>query len=159
VRKVVLWPKAGGIRELGTLPGYMGSMGMAISNKGAVAVISWKADVERGVPEMRAALWTAEGGLRNLGTLGGNFSEAYDVNHWGEVVGSSTTRDLPATGGFDGQVHAFAWHPSTGMVRLNAGGATRSRALAINSWGDIVGILNDNELVAWVWEENLHRWK
>lgn len=72
---------------------------------------------------------------------------------------ASTTRDLPATGGFDGQVHAFTWHPSTGMVRLNAGGATQSRALAINSWGDVVGILNDNELVAWVWEQNLHRWQ
>jgi probable HAF family extracellular repeat protein len=159
VRKAVLWPKAGGIRELGTLPGYVGSMAMAISNKGAVAMVSWKAEVQWGVPEMRAALWTPEAGLRNLGTLGGNFSEAYDVNHWGEVVGASTTRDLPATPGFDGQVHAFTWHPASGMVRLNAGGATQSRALAINSWGDVVGILNDNELVAWVWEENLHRWQ
>jgi probable HAF family extracellular repeat protein len=151
-KRAVLWPMAGGIRELGMLPGHAGSDAVAISNKGHVAVASWPAGLSSvGATRPRAALWTEAGGLQPLGTFGGEISVPADVNAWGEVVGTSTTAD--------GQAHAFVWYPSTGMVRLDEGGAGRSKALAINSWGDIVGTLNDGELVAWVWENNLWRWQ
>jgi probable HAF family extracellular repeat protein len=152
VRRAVLWSMAGGIRELGMLPGHAGSEAVAISNKGHVAVSSWPAGLSSvGAPRPRAALWTEAGGLQPLGTLGGEISIPADVNSWGEVVGSSTTAD--------GHSHAFVWYGPTGMVRLDEGGAGRSKALAINSWGDIIGTLNDGELVAWVWENNLWRWQ
>lgn len=151
-KRAVLWPTAGGIRELGMLPGHAGSDAVAISNKGHVAVASWPAGLTSvGTTRPRAALWTETGGLQPLGTFGGETSVPADVNAWGEVVGTGTTAD--------GQAHAFVWHPSTGMVRLDEGGAGRSKALAINSWGDIIGTLNDGELVAWVWESNLGRWQ
>ncbi|HTY47387.1 MAG TPA: hypothetical protein VMB46_06950 [Methanomassiliicoccales archaeon] len=68
---------------------------------------------------------------RDLGTLGGGYSQTWDMNNKGVVVGASWTAD--------GYYHAFSWSKSNGIVDINPAGASSSSASAINDRGDIVG--------------------
>jgi probable HAF family extracellular repeat protein len=61
--------------------------------------------------QQSAFVWHRDLGVVDIGFLpGGSFSNAYDVNNRGEVVGDATT----ATG-----MHAFLWTRTEGLVDLN----------------------------------------
>ncbi len=80
-------------------------------------------------------IWTATSGAINIGTLGGPYTEAYDINDLGEVVGRGNA--------YAGDIYfyqAFIWKDGV-MTNLGSlGGNTPSRAYAINNRGDIVGV-------------------
>lgn len=84
--------------------------------------------------------------LMDLGTLGGIFSQASDVNEYGEVVGYSKTASSH-------DVHAFLWQDGTMTDLGTLGGA--SAAGAINNRGQIVGTSTTpaGEQQAILWQE------
>ncbi len=98
-------------------------------------------------PTPTAAFWSPSRGIRSLGTLGGEMSYAYGVNNEGEAVGASTTAS--------GEVHAFYWSASRGMVDLGPG-----EAYAISDKGHIVGMAPTGLFSPWggeVWHATLWR--
>ena len=124
-----LWPKSGGVRDLGTLPGDTSSEASAINNNGDVVGYS------KGPRGMRAFLWTQATGMQDLGMLpGGNSSRALGINDTGVVVGSSTSSSGD---------RAFIWTKETGMRDLNSAasmtlGVVFVEAHAINNAGQIL---------------------
>jgi probable HAF family extracellular repeat protein len=71
--------------------------------------------------------------MKDLGTLGGESSTAIAINDNGVVVGDAA---LPNT-----ITHAFIWTEADGMVDLLPDAHTYSQARAINSAGDIAGLI------------------
>ncbi len=72
-------------------------------------------------------------GPSNIGNLGAEPTIATNINNVSQVVGWSRT-----TGG---DTHAFLWDSTGGMLDLFDGVAVgSSRALAVNDWGQVVGI-------------------
>jgi probable HAF family extracellular repeat protein len=128
-----IWSKTTGIQSLGKLPGYDSSGAYAINDLGQVAGESACISCRL---EAHATLWSkAKGSMLDLGVLPGFMeSTATGINNVGQVIGSS----------YNGNVHAFVWSPSTGMLDLNnlipanSGWALVS-ANAINDQGQIVG--------------------
>ena len=80
--------------------------------------------------------------MTDLGTLGGNYSQAYAINDFGEVVGMSTTTA-------DGDVHAFIFSHGV-MTDLSllapvvATGWSSLNVFDINNNGQIVGYGRDS---------------
>jgi probable HAF family extracellular repeat protein len=70
-------------------------------------------------------------GMLDLGTLGGAQSFALGINNVGQVVGFSETAD--------GQNHVFVY---TGGVMIDLGISTPGNWLAINNYGQVVGLLS-----------------
>jgi len=102
------WTAAGGMQDLGTLPGYDMSYADGVSADGAV-VVGW---AENDAGRYRAFRWTASGGMQDLGTLGGDLSGARGVSADGSVVvGWALNADW--------QWRAFRWTASGGMEDLN----------------------------------------
>ena len=60
----------------------------------------WKVAGE-GIYDRRVELTWLQGAMTDLGTPGGDFSQAYDINNRGQVVGESSTAS--------GETHAFLW--------------------------------------------------
>ncbi len=123
------------IEELGVL-GPQVSAAPAINNHGQVAFTA----ADPGGGPYRASLWlpTAaygmSAGLHDLGTLGGMFSEAYDINDHGQVVGDAELAFA--------YTHAFRWDStSQTLVDLHTEPqqANWSYARGINNHGDVVG--------------------
>lgn len=67
----------------------------------------------------------------DVGDLGGVSTQAMDVNSSSTVVGVSRASN--------GQWHAFAWDPTTGIRDLHPAGYLSSTALRVNEKGYIVG--------------------
>lgn len=76
-------------------------------------------------------LYTPGLGTVNLGTLGGKYSEAYDINETGQIVGLSEDNN--------GRQRAFLCTSSNDMVDLGDLGGDYSYAASINDAGVIVG--------------------
>jgi probable HAF family extracellular repeat protein len=89
--------------------------------------------------EMHAVLWDGAE-MVDLGTIpGGNYSEAFDVNDRGQVVGWSML-DQTNCIAFDGCWHAFLWENGTITDLLGLEPDFQSYAYSINNSGQIVGI-------------------
>jgi probable extracellular repeat, HAF family len=120
----VLWSQ-GVITDLGTLDGFGQSAANSINDAGQV--VGYSDDAETG--NSHAALWQ-NGAVIDLGTLGGSFSQAYDINGSGQVVGVSRTASEDS--------HAFLWQNGV-MTDLGTLGGSTSQAQGINADGDVVG--------------------
>ncbi len=132
-----LWPREGGVIDLGTLGGqYSGAIG--INENGDVC--GWAvADPNGSIFDTRAFLWR-NGQMSDLGTLGGEDSYAFALNDSGQVVGE-------AAYDISGRSRAFVWtdgemlelpgiHPELGS----------GVAFGINNSGEIVGKGYDQSL-------------
>jgi probable HAF family extracellular repeat protein len=121
------WTAAGGMQDLGTLPGSDESWAWGVSADGSVVVgEAWNA-----AGQYRAFRWTASGGMQDLGTLGGNRSGAYGVSADGSVV-------VGVASNAAGQQRAFRWTASGGMQDLGTLGGDRSLALGVSADGSVV---------------------
>jgi probable HAF family extracellular repeat protein len=125
-----LCSSSGTMRDLGTLRGIKnsGSTAYAINDVEQVVGIS---ETDNG--ETHAFLYSSDNPMQDLGTLGGTWSQAYNINNNGQVVGTSRiTGDVGGTHAFlysDGQMHDLG----------SFGGATNTTAQDINNSGQIVG--------------------
>jgi probable HAF family extracellular repeat protein len=109
------WTAAGGMQDLGTLPGGDWSEAYGVSADGAV-VVGWAYNAAG----QRAFRWTVDGGMQDLGTLpGGGWSVAYGVSADGAVVVGSATNAA-------GDYRAFRWTPWSGMQDLGTLGGSQS---------------------------------
>jgi probable HAF family extracellular repeat protein len=111
------------ITNLGDL-GFPISTATAINDNGDVA-----GTVNTAIETKRAFLWTKAGGLKSLGTLGGggrDFSAAYGINSFDEIVGLSSTY-------IGVEVQGFLWSEASGMQQIPA------YVWGINDQADIVG--------------------
>lgn len=127
-----LWTEAGGLENLGALPGGTYSGANAINDATQVVGTSGTGGVPPG--NLHAFYWTKSGGMEDLGTLpGGTFSLGNGINDAGQVVGYAA---IDAQSDY----HAFMWTKLGGMVDLGVlAGGTHSDAAAINAEGQMVG--------------------
>jgi len=123
-RSIFRWTAAGGMVDLGVLPGSFFCSASAVSADGQAVV----GDCVFGSGMTRAFRWTAVRGMVDLGVLpGDSSSSAHAVSaHGAVVVGSS--------GG-----HAFRWTAVRGMVDLGVlPGGSFSYANAVSADGAVV---------------------
>ncbi|HEX8211472.1 MAG TPA: DUF3466 family protein [Longimicrobium sp.] len=149
-RRATVWKAWSDERVEIAPPRHNHSEANAINDKGSVAgtVGNWG----RGTQDRFPFFWTAEGGLVLIPVPDGStWASATDINNNDEVVGWS--RDSVT-----GSSHAWVWRRETGTERLPEIGQASSTALAINDWGDIIGMVGDQPVV-WTWPENAHRWR
>ncbi len=122
------WTAAGGVQDLGTLPGYLASFSSAVSADGSTVVGS----LGNLGPGQRAFRWTAAGGMQDLGVLPGYLSTTpVAVSADGGVVVGSTTLA-------NGSWHAFLWTAAGGVQDLGKLGGITSSAGAVSADGGIV---------------------
>ena len=135
-----IWDVAGGLQDLGTLPGDKGSRAFGINDSDQVVGYS------SGAHGPTAFLWTKNAGMTSLGTLpGGDTSEASDINNAGSVVGAASIRS--------GEKHAFLWTSGSGMQDLGTlPGDITSEAHRINNSGGVIGSsIGPNVTHAFLW--------
>jgi probable HAF family extracellular repeat protein len=134
----------GALRDLGTLPGGLGSIANAINSKGSIVGISDVLDPVIG-HRADAALWT-HGQIIDLGTLGGPFAAPNDINDREQIVGGglNTTPDpfgglerAPFLGGTT-QTRALLWQDGA-MQDLGTLGGNDAFAISVNGRGQIAG--------------------
>src|SRR5262245_23542658 len=113
------------VTDLGVTAGFDNSYANGINRAGDVAGYETNS---AGVAH--AVLWH-NGAITDLGTLGGPSSYAYGVNDTGQVVGSSYTGAVDASG--NPIFHAFLWQNGV-MSDLGAlAGGVNSEGLGINN--------------------------
>lgn len=141
-----LYDETNGMRDLGTLPGYIESDAYDVNGSGrAVGVVSGSG--------YHAVLY--EGGtITDLGTLGGPGSGATGINDSGHVVGYSYTDS-----GSWAKYRAFLYKDG---VLTNLGvldGSSNSQATDINDEGQVVGSSQDADFTnrASLWENGAVR--
>jgi probable HAF family extracellular repeat protein len=131
------WEKDTGMIDIGTLGGTCG-VPNALNNHGQVAGESYLA----GNLNVHAFRWDkrAHPQLTDLGTLGGDNASALWLNDAGEVIGfADLPRNPSGCTGLACQHHAFLWKHGVMTDLGSLSGDPCSRALSINSKGQIVG--------------------
>jgi probable HAF family extracellular repeat protein len=123
--------------DLGT---FGGSLGTAIALNDAGDTVGWA--TYPGDEVLHAALWR-HGKMEDLGALAGDaFTQGFDINERGQVVGISTNDFLDLS-----QYRAFLWQPGGSMLDLNGlvSGSGLQLALpeTISDHGEIAGIALD----------------
>jgi probable HAF family extracellular repeat protein len=100
------------MQNLGLLPGGTSSIATAVSADG-LAVVGF--DYTVGTARYRAFRWTGAGGMQDLGSLPGEGQTGY-------IFANGTNGDGSAVVGRidEGNISAFLWTSSLGMVDLNA---------------------------------------
>jgi probable HAF family extracellular repeat protein len=116
--------------DLGTLVGGTHSYARAINNAGVVAGMS-TGRAPGNEDLQRAVIWSG-GQITDLGTFGGEFSEGFDINNVGQVVGWAWDAARRARG--------FVWSAQGGMVDLGDFGVAGSVVgRAVSDLGVVVG--------------------
>lgn len=85
--------------------------------------------------QSEAFLWSESNGITRIGTLGGDWSTAWDINDFGQIVGYSSVRP--------GDSKAFIWDKEHGMLELPGFGGN-SLARSVNNKGEIIGYSYDS---------------
>jgi uncharacterized membrane protein len=134
VQRPVLWPNGQLAKELLLLAGHATGEANAVNARGDAVGYSAPSSGAR-----RATLWPASGGVIDLGVLpGGDFSQAFESNDAGVVVGSSTSREGS---------RAFVWTRTGGIQDLNAlippSSFVLTKAVGVNNVGMIVATGHD----------------
>lgn len=136
------WDAENGRSDLGSLPGFHGSIGYNINDLDEVVGQATAGTGPR-------AFFYSGGVMTNIGELPGgeDKSYAFGVNNLGQVVGESES---------DLGTRAFIWDSTNGMVDLGAfeGGSGYSRAESINNSGFVTGRSNTSSGThAFLWDE------
>ncbi len=139
------WTQAGGMMDLGTLPGGNVSGAFDVNEVNQVTGVS----TGTAAPNGHAFLWTQSGGMVDLGTLGPTYtySNGRFINNSGQIGGVSYTDA--------GTHHGLAWTQASGMVDLGTLGGTNSDVLAMNEAGQLAGdadTTGDAETHAVLWQ-------
>lgn len=98
----------------------------------------------------RGFIWDPNQGFSDIGTLGGDFTQLFDMNDLGQIVGVSESKKISLVDGRKEQ-KAFLWANNV-MIDLGAlSGALglpgdRSLATSINNDGQIIGTSNSHML-------------
>ena len=121
-----LCTQAGGMEDLGTIPGWPNSFATAISDSGeVVGSDGLNSDVT-------AFRWTRSAGMQHLPGSSSSYSAAVAVNDSGDVAGvyypTGTTT-----------VHGFIWTPVGGFQDLGTLGGSTTTVTGINQSGEVVG--------------------
>jgi probable HAF family extracellular repeat protein len=156
--RAVLWNTGGSVTVLTPLAGATYSKALGINDGGRVVGYS---DSATNGPH--ATVWTGTQ-VKDLGVLGsGMTSMANDINHVGQIVGSSTVLGLSPL------EHAVLWSGPSKIDLGTLAGGVYSKARAINDAGMIVGesaiqtgpnlspdfhatLWQDATAIAWDWE-------
>ena len=146
------WTEAGGLRELGVLPGGRGSFATAVSADGAV-VVGWS-QVQEHTESFR---WTETGGLESLGPFPGAFgdSAARAVSADGSIIVGEGYVSIVTPRGGCLCPEAYRWTRETGFVPLGllAGGSS-SHATGVSADGSVLAGIAEtiDELGSQSWE-------
>jgi probable HAF family extracellular repeat protein len=130
------WEKSTGMIDIGSFGGTCGAP-QAINNRGQVVGGSYLA----GNASVHAFLWQKSGNprLKDLGTLGGANSAALWIDDSGDVVGYADIANSPGCTGAQCVHHAFLWKQGEMKDLGSIGSDPCSRAISINSRGQIIG--------------------
>jgi probable HAF family extracellular repeat protein len=126
------WTVAGGLQDLGTLPGTTGSWGYGVNADGSV--VCGQSPTPAPPSNLRAVRKVGSSPMVNLGTLPGGFSSsAIACNADGSVVVGTSTWGGYATS------HAFRWSSTGGFTDLfTLAGGSDSTAVAVDQTGSVV---------------------
>jgi probable HAF family extracellular repeat protein len=122
--RACVWDKDDGLRDLGTLPGEIWSMGWRINAKGWVLGISGA-----GNRSMHAFLWKPETGMEEIDGLDLEMVSGFGMNDQGQVV----------LGGVSPGQEGYLWEEGKGATYLGTLGGGKSSAKDINNRGEVVG--------------------
>lgn len=146
-----LWTAAGGLTDLGVLPGFLTSFAVAINAGGVVVGGGGHWEGSATTYRTHAVRWSAAGVMQDLGTLpGGEISNAAAINTGGQVAGYATV-----SVGDNPRAHAVLWGPTGDIRDLGTlPGDESSSASGINDAGQVVGSsYRRNQFRSFVWTE------